>query len=227
MFPLGTLDMTWDPLNAEAPGRTSRYPQRHLPFANLVERTMRKAAREASHLRPDPPQPDSLQTGGIAGEALDVAQSYADREGFEDHLLAVSIAGASSEGLVARSLAPARRSLISTRQHLVRSEGEMVPCVDIRDAAELLGRGVKILQRHDEAGKIAFIRGDDDHRHLPLADIDRARIAVRKPGEWRKLLGVSTETVRQWMADIPEGTSPERLEELLLGRKAGKGKLNR
>ena len=224
LVPLGTLDMAWEPLEEPNQELVSRYPERHLSVANLVERTFERVLREAWQEGQVQVRAQSLdEPVGEGEEPWEVGDSVRDARDFEEKLLDAIDAGEDVTEVAAAQLAPRTPSLVSGHIVQVVVAGKPVNCVDIRGVAQLLDCSVSTLRRHDREGRLKFLR-EGGRCYLPVSELPAARVVVRSTGEWAKLLGVCEQTVRNWIKELPPNPDPLQLEHHLHARAGRKGK---
>lgn len=217
LIPMGTLSMAWEPLTKQDGDGSSLFPERHLSWGNLIERKIRNVIREQSSEAGGTLETVSFEDLGPDGnKSWDPGQTREDAREAEEILTARGTEGkAADAGKEASPSAQWNEFLQPTRK--IEADGELVDCLDIEGAAKELQRSVSTLRRYDRSGELIFLRYGD-RRYLPVREINRARVVVRRMSEWVKILGVSEQTVRNWMQEIPPDTDPLEKERLLIDR---------
>lgn len=217
LIPMGTLSMAWEPLTKQSGDGSSLFPERHLSWANLIERKIRKVIREQSSEAGDTLETVSFEDlGPDENKSWDPGQTREDAREAEEILTARGTEGkAAAAGKEASPSAQWNEFLQPTRK--IEADGELVDCLDIEGAAKELQRSVSTLRRYDRSGELIFLRYGD-RRYLPVREINRARVVVRRMSEWVTILGVSEQTVRNWMQEISPDTDPLEKERMLIDR---------
>ncbi|MEA3401056.1 MAG: hypothetical protein U9R79_07425, partial [Armatimonadota bacterium] len=224
LMPLGTLDMAWAEPRQVPEGRRTDLPERHLPFAHMVEQLVQDVIRqfreraeyltEAALGKEDeaPPSLEEIAAAGLSREA-----------GYRGDFVEGLIDGTESAEVVARQLGSIDHEEAPVQVSRLPIDGEDVACVDIREASRLLSRSMDTLRRREDAGEFTFVR-HEGRRYLPLDQLPAVRVVVRSMKEWEQILGVSRQTVHTWMSELPDHLDPLEMEARLLERARRRGR---
>lgn len=221
-MPLGTLDMAWaEP--RQVPGtHWTPLPERHLPFAHMVEQLVQDVIRqfreraeyltEAALGRGDE-EPVSLEEVWGA----DTERRMQEHRAFEDQLVTAIAEDEGIDELAGSALHATEIEEPASEIIRLPIDGDEVACVDIREASRQLNCPMNTLRGRHERGDIPFV-WHEGRRYLPVEELPAAEVVVRKMKQWEEMLGVSRRTVHRWMADLPDDLAPLEMEARLLER---------
>ncbi|MEI6500090.1 MAG: HEAT repeat domain-containing protein, partial [Armatimonadota bacterium] len=219
IFPLGTLPMAWEAVRRQYGGGTELFPESHVSFANLIEKSILQLVREERPKRKDGlivgsldapfPDDDGAEEPGLSRE-----EQYEDRQRF----LAQIADGEDVDEIVSDVLRHRPTTKLSTHPQDIMVDGRPVQCWDIQQAEDQLGHPRATLKRHSGPNGIRFVR-EGIYWYLPVEELERARVVLRTRSQWARELKVCAQTVRNWMNDIPEDTDPLEMDRLLRERK--------
>jgi hypothetical protein len=221
IFALGTLRMAWEKHRPTESRDATPFPERHLSFARRLEKAIRHIVIEqfsgVKELAPTVTYEQAeLETSRSAEK---VGQLVKEAKDEEERTLRRIARGKSTKPIVNRALRSRPPAEPPILPQTVVIEGRPMECFDMRSARLKLGRSLPTLRKYGDNGDIRFVRDDEGDRWLPVDEIHRAEVVLRRMGEWAKLLDVSKETARKRLGAIAKGTDPLEMEEMLLAMK--------
>jgi DNA-binding transcriptional MerR regulator len=228
IFPLGTLRMAWEKHRSTDHDDQMLFPERHLSFA-------RRLAKAIEHITIDQLSEAKAEFSTVSYNEEEIEMSgSAERRGQlvreakeeERRLLGLISRGKKTKPIADHALRARPPTEPHPEPQVVLVDGHYLACFDLRSAARKLGRSLRTLRKYDNDGRIRFVRDEDGNRRLPVDEVQRAEIVLRRSGEWAKMLGVSKETARKRLNEMPAGTDPLEMEETLLATK-GDGRKRR
>lgn len=221
IFALGSLRMAWEKHRPTESHASTPFPERHLSFARRLEKAVRHIAIEqfsgakeqAPTVTYEQAELETLRSAEKVGQLVKEAKDE------EERWLRQISRGKKTKPLANRALRSRPPAEPPILPQTVVIDGRPMECLDMRSASRKLGRSLQTLRKYGNDGDIRFVRDENGNRWLPVDEIHRAEIVLRRTGEWAKLLGVSKETARERLSEIPEGTAPCQMEEMLLAQK--------